>query len=47
MKITVEKLTTVALARRACSFTMHSQAESAISLGRQYRCAQSPMRTQT
>lgn len=46
MIITVEKLTTVDLARRACQFTMHSHADSMISLGKLYRCEHSPMRTQ-
>jgi len=46
MRISVEKITTVELARRACQFTMHSQADSMISLGKLYRCEHSPMRTQ-
>lgn len=46
MRISVEKLTTVDLARRACQFTIHSHADSMISLGKLYRCEHSPMRTQ-
>lgn len=46
MRISVEKLTNVDLARRACQFTIHSHANSMISLGKLYRCEHSPMRTQ-
>lgn len=46
MRISVEKLTNVDLARRACQFTTHSHADSMISLGKLYRCEHSPMRTQ-
>lgn len=46
MRISVEKLTNVDLARRACQFTIHSHADSMISLGKLYRCEHSPMRTQ-
>lgn len=46
MKITVEKLTTVALARSACKFTIHGHKDSLISLKKVYQCEHSPMRTQ-
>lgn len=46
MRVTVTRLTTPALARKACQFTMHSQNESKISMADLYRCEHSPIRTQ-
>ncbi len=46
MKITVEKLTNVDLARQACKFTIHGHKDSLISLKKVYQCEHSPMRTQ-
>lgn len=46
MRITVEKLTTVDLARRACKFTIHGHKDSLISLKKVYQCEHSPMWTQ-
>lgn len=46
MRITVEKLTTVDLARQACKFTIHGHKDSLISLKKVYQCEHSPMRTQ-
>ena len=46
MRITVEKLTTVDLARQACKFTIHGHKDSLISLKKAYQCEHSPMRTQ-
>ena len=46
MRIHIEKLTNEGLMRKACQFTTHGQAESAMTLDRIYRCEHSPMRTQ-
>ena len=46
MKVVVEKLTDVGLARRACQFTLHSQAETNIGLKKLYGSEHSPARTQ-
>jgi len=46
MRITITKLTDVALARTACRYTMHSQSESKMTLADLYRCEHSPIRTQ-
>ena len=46
MRVHIEKLTTVELARKACSFTTHGQIDSVMTLDKIYRCEHSPMRTQ-
>lgn len=46
MRITVEKITTVGLARQACKFTINGHKDSLISLKKVYHCEHSPMRTQ-
>ena len=46
MRIYIEKITNVDLARRACTFTTHGQIDSMISLDKLYRCEHSPLRTQ-
>ena len=46
VRVHIEKLTTVELARKACSFTTHGQIDSVMTLDKIYRCEHSPMRTQ-
>jgi len=46
MKIIVEKITDIDLARTACEFTMHSDAESKATLHQLYKSEHSPIRTQ-
>ena len=46
MKISATKLTNIDLARRACQFTTHTHAASAITLERLYAMEHSPIRTQ-
>ena len=46
MKILVEKLTNLGLARLECQFTTHSHEASTISLHDLYACEHSPIRTQ-
>jgi len=46
MRITVEKITDVTLARKACSYTLHSQSDTKIPLRKLYMSEHSPARTQ-
>ena len=46
MRVYVEKLTDVELARRACKYTLHSHADTKIKLDKLYGSEHSPARTQ-
>jgi hypothetical protein len=46
MNVTVQKLTGAGLAQKACKFTLHSHADTEITLDRLYRAEHSPIRTQ-
>lgn len=46
MKVNIQKLTDIDLARKACSFTLHSGGESKASLRKLYGSEHSPARTQ-